>query len=261
MISSFVSKIYLKKFKKQSLFKLTPKNVFIVLGESRSGTSLTMKLLEEAGVFIGLAKNLKKADINNPKGYFEYDKERKISTRSFKQNTHRKGALKKIQRIITIIQANKFLVKIYNQATNSWALKLHPAFFSFWQAHIPSFKLVIVYRHPIVVAHSNIKLKKFKMPFQAYISKWEKSYREIIYYYSIYPSIVINYDDLLNPKEQGRVLQKFINFIGKGDINNLKKVIIPELNHSSREINKLVELYPLSKSIKKILETLEKIKA
>ena len=232
-----------------------------------------MKLLKESGIFVGHIKDLKRPDKDNPRGYFEYNEEHKLSAKLIKQadsgkeeiltenfSLNTKKLTKKLQRFITRIRMNKFLIKIHNQANDSWALKPHFITFPLWQAHIPNFKLIIVFRHPVITAHSNIKYKKFKRSFQAYISIWEKIYRELIYYYSRYPSIVISYDDLINSRKRDQVLQKLINFTGKGNIDNLKKVITPELDRSTKEINKLIEIYPLPQSTREVLETLEKLK-
>jgi hypothetical protein len=272
MIPSSVFRIYNKIIKKYSLFNFPKKDVFIVLGMARSGTSLSMQLLEVMGIFIGNPNELKKADQSNKKGYFEHNQLLKLSDDLIKQSGFKnnlmsedfslvtKNFFRKAQRFITRIEMNRFLVKINKEAVDSWALKIPPMSFPLWQAHIPAFKIIIVYRHPLIIAHSNIKLKNFKRLFHTYILTWERLYREFLYYCNRYPSIVISYDDLLNPDEVDRVLKKLIDFTGKGDIDNLKKAIIAGFNESS-EINKLIGLYPLPQSTKKVLEALNKIKA
>lgn len=49
------------------------KSVVIVSGLPRSGTSMMMKMLEAGGQAI-LTDNLREADANNPKGYYEFER-------------------------------------------------------------------------------------------------------------------------------------------------------------------------------------------
>jgi hypothetical protein len=49
------------------------KSVIIVSGLPRSGTSMMMKMLEAGGQAI-LTDNLREADANNPKGYYEFER-------------------------------------------------------------------------------------------------------------------------------------------------------------------------------------------
>jgi len=51
--------------------------VYIVSGLPRSGTSLMMKMLEEGGI-LPLVDNIREADIDNPKGYYEFERVKKL---------------------------------------------------------------------------------------------------------------------------------------------------------------------------------------
>jgi hypothetical protein len=51
--------------------------ITIVSGLPRSGTSLMMKMLE-AGDMTIITDNIRKADVDNPKGYYEFEKVKKI---------------------------------------------------------------------------------------------------------------------------------------------------------------------------------------
>jgi hypothetical protein len=62
----------LKKFKKT-------KSIIVVSGLPRSGTSMVMKMLEAGGVEI-LTDQIRKADIDNPKGYYEFELVKKLET-------------------------------------------------------------------------------------------------------------------------------------------------------------------------------------
>jgi hypothetical protein len=56
---------------------MNPKTVVIVSGLPRSGTSMMMKMLEAGGLPI-LTDNLREADANNPKGYYEFERVKKM---------------------------------------------------------------------------------------------------------------------------------------------------------------------------------------
>ncbi|MGA1848865.1 MAG: sulfotransferase [Thermoplasmatota archaeon] len=51
--------------------------VNIVSGLPRSGTSLMMKMLEEGGL-VPLTDNIREADVDNPKGYYEFERVKKL---------------------------------------------------------------------------------------------------------------------------------------------------------------------------------------
>jgi hypothetical protein len=56
---------------------MDPKTVIVVSGLPRSGTSMMMKMLEAGGLPI-LTDNLREADANNPKGYYEFERVKQL---------------------------------------------------------------------------------------------------------------------------------------------------------------------------------------
>lgn len=52
-------------------------HIIVVSGLPRSGTSMMMKMLEAGGLEI-LTDNLREADANNPKGYYEFERVKKL---------------------------------------------------------------------------------------------------------------------------------------------------------------------------------------
>lgn len=272
-IPQFICEIYNKTIKKNSLFNVPQKDVFIVLGAARTRTSLMTDILREAGIFVGHSQDLVKGDPNNPRGYLEHKKMIKLDRKLLRQSISRgkeelseefslktKNIFRKVQRFFTRIQMNRFLLKLYHQAKDVFVLKLNAVFFPAWQSHIPNFELILVYRHPVIMAHSNIKFKDYNYRFQLQLLRWERLYREFIYYYGRYSSIVVNSDDLFNPEKQDKVLRALVDFIGRGKVNDLKNIIKPEFDRSSKEVNRLIEVYPLPQSTKDVWEVLEKIK-
>lgn len=53
------------------------KDVIVVSGLPRSGTSMMMKMLEAGGI-TPLIDNIREADIDNPKGYYEFERVKKL---------------------------------------------------------------------------------------------------------------------------------------------------------------------------------------
>jgi len=56
---------------------LPPKTVVIVSGLPRSGTSMMMKMLEAGGLEL-MTDGLREADADNPKGYYEYERVKRL---------------------------------------------------------------------------------------------------------------------------------------------------------------------------------------
>ena len=59
------------------LFKKDKKPIVVVSGQPRSGTSLMMKMLEVGGI-PPLTDKIRTADDDNPKGYYEYERVKKL---------------------------------------------------------------------------------------------------------------------------------------------------------------------------------------
>ena len=54
-----------------------PSPIIVVSGLPRSGTSLMMQILQAGGLEI-LTDNTRAADLDNPKGYYEYERVKKL---------------------------------------------------------------------------------------------------------------------------------------------------------------------------------------
>ena len=69
------------------------KMITIVSGLPRSGTSMMMRMLEAGGIEL-IADNIRKADEDNPHGYFEFEKVKKIKDDSSWLDAAGAGCLK-----------------------------------------------------------------------------------------------------------------------------------------------------------------------
>jgi hypothetical protein len=67
----------------------------VVSGLPRSGTSMMMKMLEAGGQMI-LSDNIRQADANNPNGYYEFERVKKLKEGDFAWIPESKGKVVKI---------------------------------------------------------------------------------------------------------------------------------------------------------------------
>jgi hypothetical protein len=72
-------------------------HLIVVSGLPRSGTSMMMKMLESGGLEI-LTDNLRKADANNPKGYYEFERVKQLKNGDFAWLS---DAIGKVVKIVT----------------------------------------------------------------------------------------------------------------------------------------------------------------
>jgi hypothetical protein len=86
-------------FKK--LFKTEEKNDFITIvsGLPRSGTSMMMQMLEAGGMEI-VTDNIRKPDEDNPRGYYEYERVKKIKEDKSWLNECRGKAVKMVSMLL-----------------------------------------------------------------------------------------------------------------------------------------------------------------
>lgn len=61
----------------KKLFKPSPKPVIVVSGLPRSGTSMMMKMLEAGGI-PPITDEIREADVDNPKGYYEFERVKQL---------------------------------------------------------------------------------------------------------------------------------------------------------------------------------------
>ena len=87
------------------------KAIIIVSGLPRSGTSMMMKMLESAGLEI-LTDALRAADENNPKGYYEFERVKKLKEGDFDWLPAAQGKVVKIISALLEYLPNRYLYKI-----------------------------------------------------------------------------------------------------------------------------------------------------
>lgn len=85
--------------------------IIVVSGLPRSGTSMMMKMLESAGLKI-LTDQLRKADESNPKGYYEYERVKKLKEGEFDWLPEARGKVVKIISALLEYLPNQYTYKI-----------------------------------------------------------------------------------------------------------------------------------------------------
>ena len=88
-----------------------PKVIIIVSGLPRSGTSMMMKMLESAGLEI-LTDNQRSADENNPKGYYEFERVKKLKAGDFDWLSIARGKVVKVISALLEYLPNQYQYKI-----------------------------------------------------------------------------------------------------------------------------------------------------
>ncbi len=85
--------------------------IIIVSGLPRSGTSMTMKMLEAAGFNI-LTDHLRTADASNPKGYYEFERVKKLKAGDFDWLLDARGKVVKVISALLEFLPNQYHYKI-----------------------------------------------------------------------------------------------------------------------------------------------------
>jgi predicted AlkP superfamily phosphohydrolase/phosphomutase/tetratricopeptide (TPR) repeat protein len=184
--------------------------VIIVSGIPRSGTSLMMQILKKAGYSI-LTDNKRNADINNPKGYFEYEQVKKLTQDNSWLDQARGKAVKIVSHLLFQLPDNFNYKIIFMNRDMKEIIHSQQKMISEMNGTKPN------NAYP---AHLEIAFRKNLDR----VNKWEdlKSNVEIQY---------INYNLLI--ADPAKELLKISTFLDKKmDISNLKKVIDVNLYRS-----------------------------
>ncbi len=250
------------------------KNLVVILGFARSGTSLLGGLLDSAGFYFGEDSDMKKSDIRNPQGFFENDFIFDLSRQFLKEsgfenelpdptkNLKAKRGINRIKRFFTRIKIQKTLFSLISKS-NLVAFKNFPIFFYFWKPYLPKHKIIAIYRDPFSVVESFMKAwPAGRFTAEQVLNYWTLANKDVLYHLASGKdnSILIKYEDLFGSDRQDEILNKIISFLGVGSFDKMKSVLNPELNRSSKNSNKLKDIYPLSETTKAVLLALDKIK-
>lgn len=250
-------------------------DAFVVIGFQRNGTSLVSNLVSQCGVYFGRDQELKAGDTRNHNGFFEHNQmfalNRKLMREAGQYNRNdlydedsilrADSFFHQVSRAFTRRSMIKLLLHL-GQGQKRFGFKSLPIFFYFWKHYMPkNTKIIGVYRHPLVGAQSIMRSwGAGAATFTSLLEHWTASNKNLLYHLATHESMLIAYDDLVNPSAQDKVLAKLVAFIGAGDIATLKNLIKPEFNRSSKEFEALATMYPLGKETEIVYEKLESLK-
>jgi hypothetical protein len=183
------------------------KTVIIVSGLPRSGTSMMMKMLEAGGQAI-LTDNLREADANNPKGYYEFERVKNMKDGDLAWMSEAAG---KVVKIVT-------------------GLIMHlPAEYNY--------KIVFMRRDLNEILSSQKKMlgrlgrEDDNIPDDKMAKVYEEHLKEVRAWLFRQPNIetlYVNYNSMLTDPTES--LNKINDFLGGGmDISNMSKVVDKEL--------------------------------
>ncbi len=207
-------------------------NGIIVAGHPRSGTSVTCKLVETAGVHF--PSDLE-ADDYNKDGYYELSTAKELE----------KELIEHAMTNENIAAINK-VVRLLNETKGLTGLKIVHIPSVFFYRHIAkNLRVIFVFRHPADVKSSMLRrgISQFKL------SWFDNNNALIAAYENIPKSIVISYESLMTGKPAVKNAFKKLGF--NVDLGVIKK------SHRTQENSKMI-ITPEEKKLYNYLKNLEK---
>jgi hypothetical protein len=163
--------------------------ITIVSGLPRSGTSMMMKMLDAGGMQV-LTDNIRTADEDNPKGYYEFERVKKIETDRLWLKDARGKAVKMISALL------KHLPRDYNYKVIFMRRKMDEI--------LASQKQMLVRREEATDAVSDEKMAELFRRHLRQVTTWldEQPNLDVIY---------VNYNEILaNPVERVQEIDRFL---------------------------------------------------
>lgn len=247
-------------------------DVFVIMGFQRSGTSLLAGIVNACGINFGKENELKQPLITNPDGFFEHQEISALSWKYLKEaeyggnvdfnvNFHAKTWWQKLMRLITLRKMHNVLYNLSSQGER-WGIKNFPLFYYIWKDYLPKHKIIGIYRDPYTATHSFLNIFwPSKFTYEYGLSLWAQAQRDMIYHLSQTESMLVRYEDLIDDTKNHAVIEKIVEFIGSGSVDEIKKMIKPSLNRMDEETSALRESYPSNIKVDTILETLNSIRS
>ena len=183
----------------KSLSALNKLDIILVSGLPRSGTSMMMQMLEAGGIEL-IVDHIRKADEDNPKGYYEFEKIKQLE----KDSSWLENAYGKAVKVISML--------LYHLPTNK------------------NYKIIFMTRKmDEVLASQNKMLKRRGQPpdnvdDQVMAEKFNKHLRKISKWLNKQENmetIFINYNDVISsPMEKSKKTNRFL-----GNMLNINKMV------------------------------------
>ena len=197
----------------QKLFKPTPEPVVVIVsGLPRSGTSMMMKMLEAGGI-PPLTDEIRTADSDNPKGYYEFERVKKLDEGDTAWLEEARGkAVKVISALL------KHLPQGYTYKVIFMRRKMEEI--------LASQRQMLIRRGEPTDAVSDEELTELFRRHLAQIQAWIDSQPNVEVVY-------VSYNEVLeNPVEQAEMINRFLG--DRLDVEQMVGVIDPTLYRQRR---------------------------
>ena len=185
--------------------------IIIVSGLPRCGTSMMMQMLESGGLMI-VTDHVRKADEDNPRGYYEFEKVKEIEKSTDWLDDCIGKAFKMVSALLYHLPENRKYIVIFMERDIKEML---------------ASQSLMLKRKGIKddrVSDEEMS-KKFKNHLKS-IKSWLENQRHI-------DTIYINYNDVIqNPYENARRLNKFLGI--PIDVNNMARIVKKSLYRQKR---------------------------
>ena len=236
--------------------------VICVAGMARSGTSMTMRLLNLLGVYLGPPDGLIPPNDGNPSGFWEHRRLIEMNVAilaqlggtpdqppGFPPGWARAPKLADLRR-----QARAIIREDFGEAT-LWGWKGDSLTLPFWQNLLPDMRYVICLRNPLNVAASMEKVTGF--PFATSINRWLAYTTRAIEHTAGKPRILVSYEHFLEDwRAELRRLAEFIEAPVSPDAPELQTeveaFIQEELHHHRSTMTEAVHAPELAFSAKSL---------
>ncbi len=210
-----------------------PRDLVIVAGHPRSGTSLTCQLLESAGV--KFASDME-PDRYNKEGYYELSFAKELEKKLIEKAMTVENT-KELNRVIETLNGMK--------GTSGLKIVLIPALFFYRHISKGDLRVVLVFRHPSDTKSSMLRrgISQFKL------SWFENNNALIAAHENIKRSIVISYDTMMEKKTCVKKAFKKIGF--NVDLNAIKTTYRTQKNSQMVLTKDEITLYKKLKELEK----------
>lgn len=190
-----------------SFFKSKPKEVIVVSGLPRSGTSMMMKMLEAGGLPV-LVDHLRVADDDNPKGYYEYERVKQLDKGDVAWLPEAQG---KVVKIISMLLP--YLPSDYHYKVIFMRREISEI--------LASQRKMLVNRGMPTDATSEAELERSFQKHLMQIQNWLQSQPNVETLYLVYHELL---------KTPAQVVPQVNQFLGNGlDVKRMSEVIDPQL--------------------------------
>jgi O-antigen biosynthesis protein len=219
----------------------TPR-VICILGMHRSGTSLTARLLNLLGVYLGPKEHMIQPGPDNPQGFWEHqfitelnnEILARLDSRSWDpaptfpsgwESSSKFADLRSKARSIIAQDFNTSLLWGWKDPRNCLTLP-------FWKKLLPSMKFVICLRNPIDVARS--LEERDRLPFEKSIELWFRYTTAAIEQTAGEPRLFVFYEDYFD--NWRRELRRLANFVGVPTMADDQDVLLLAEKFIDREL-------------------------